>query len=99
MVRLRADRVQPLAVLTATATLLCSVGVASATSDRQLQAVTYHGYSVTVPRSWPVFNLAKASHTCVRFDRHALYLGVPGTEQRCPARAVGRTEAILVQPT
>jgi hypothetical protein len=34
----------------------------------------------------------------VRFDRHALYLGVPGTEERCPAHAVGRTEAILVSP-
>jgi hypothetical protein len=60
--------------------------------------VVYHGYSLTVPSSWPVYELAKAPHTCVRFDRHAVYLGVPGAEQRCPAQAVGRTEAILVEP-
>ena len=35
---------------------------------------------------------------CVRFDRHAVYLGAPSAQQRCPAHAVGRTEAILLQP-
>jgi hypothetical protein len=34
----------------------------------------------------------------VRFDRHALYLGTPGREQVCRASAIGRTEAILIQP-
>jgi hypothetical protein len=34
----------------------------------------------------------------VRFDRHALYLGTPSREERCPAHAVGRTEAILISP-
>jgi hypothetical protein len=45
-----------------------------------------------------VVDLAAHPSSCVRFDRHALYLGVPGVNQRCPARAVGRTEAILVEP-
>jgi len=62
------------------------------------RTVTYHGYSVRVPRSWPVYNLALRPHTCVRFNRHALYLGVPGANQRCPAEAAGRTEAILLEP-
>jgi glycoside hydrolase-like protein len=35
---------------------------------------------------------------CVRFDRHAVYLGQPSPDQRCPAHAVGHTEAILVKP-
>jgi hypothetical protein len=34
----------------------------------------------------------------VRFDRHALYLGTPGADENCPARAVGRTEALLLEP-
>jgi hypothetical protein len=36
---------------------------------------------------------------CVRFNRHAVYLGTPGTDESCPVHAVGRTEAILVMPT
>jgi hypothetical protein len=34
----------------------------------------------------------------VRFNRHAVYLGRPSAQQRCPAHAAGRTEAILVAP-
>jgi len=34
----------------------------------------------------------------VRFNRHAVYLGTPGPEERCPAHAVGRTDAILLSP-
>jgi len=64
-------------------------GVASKT-------VTYLGYSFTVPASWPVIRLKTT--TCVRFDRHAVYLGNPGRTQDCPAGLLGTTEAILVQP-
>jgi hypothetical protein len=35
----------------------------------------------------------------VRFNRHAVYLGTPGSDQNCPQQAAGRTEAILVSPT
>ncbi len=62
------------------------------------KVVRYHGAVVTVPRAWPVFDLRRAPATCVRFDRHAVYLGTPGPEERCPAHAVGRTEAILMSP-
>jgi glycoside hydrolase-like protein len=62
------------------------------------KVVTFHGYRLTVPASWPVFRLANDPTVCVRFDRHAVYLGQPSGDQHCPAQAAGRTEAILVQP-
>jgi hypothetical protein len=62
------------------------------------KVVHYHGLALAVPAAWPVFHLASHPRTCVRFDRHALYLGVPGADQQCPAHAVGRTEAILAAP-
>ncbi|MFC9848231.1 glycoside hydrolase domain-containing protein [Streptomyces sp. NPDC127595] len=43
-------------------------------------------------------DLEKNPDACVRFDRHAVYLGTPGGRQDCPARLRGRTEALLVQP-
>ncbi|MGZ4186196.1 MAG: DUF1906 domain-containing protein [Solirubrobacteraceae bacterium] len=76
-------------------TLLGSVGAAHATP---LKVVSYHGYTVKVPRSWRVYDLAKDPRVCVRFNRHAVYLGAPKTQQRCPAHAIGRTEAILLAP-
>ena len=71
------------------------VGAAQATP---LKVVRYHGYVVKVPRSWRVYDLAKNPHVCVRFDRHAVYLGAPTAQEQCPAHTVGRTEAILLQP-
>lgn len=62
------------------------------------RVVRYHGYRLMVPAHWPVFNLAVHPSTCVRFNRQAVYLGNPGTDQHCPSQVVGRTEAILVQP-
>lgn len=63
-----------------------------------LRTVEYQGYRLSVPASWPVYRLGKGSSVCVRFNRHALYLGVPSLTQRCPRSLVGRTEAILVEP-
>jgi hypothetical protein len=62
------------------------------------KTVTYHGYSLRVPRHWPVYNLVAHPATCVRFNRHAVYLGTPGPNQSCPDSAIGRTEAILIGP-
>ncbi|MBO0767793.1 MAG: DUF1906 domain-containing protein, partial [Solirubrobacterales bacterium] len=68
--------------------------VASAQAATKL--VRYRGVSVRVPASWPVYSSAR---TCVRFDRHAVYLGSPSAGQNCPTRpAIGRTESILIQP-
>jgi hypothetical protein len=76
-------------------------GPSSALASHQptaTKAVRYLGYLVSVPRSWPVYDLRRQPTVCVRFDRHALYLGAPSAEQRCPAHAVGRTESILLEP-
>lgn len=62
------------------------------------KVVRYHGYQFRVPGSWPVYNLATHPSQCVLFSTHAVYLGTPGNAQRCPASAVGRTEALLIQP-
>lgn len=62
------------------------------------KALQYHGYRLVVPASWPVYRLRAGSTTCVRFNRHAVYLGEPSTHQGCPAHAAGRTEAILIEP-
>jgi Domain of unknown function (DUF1906) len=60
--------------------------------------LAYRGLTLDVPAGWAVYDLERSPQTCVRFDRQAVYLGTPGTDQRCPARAVGRTDALLVQP-
>jgi Domain of unknown function (DUF1906) len=100
-----------LATVTVFALLLTggSAAVASSASagpgslHEKLQAaaskvVRYHGYRLVVPADWPVYELASNPTVCVRFNRHAVYLGQPSARQSCPAHAVGRTEAILVAP-
>ena len=78
--------------------LVCAATVCASPASAASKEVHYGRYAIRVPASWPVYDLAKRPHACVRFDRHAVYLGSPGAEQRCPAQAVGRTEAILVEP-
>jgi hypothetical protein len=74
-------------------------GVAAAASaDQGSRLVTYRGYSFRVPASWRVVDLAQHRRACVRFDRHAVYLGTPSPSQRCPSRLLGTTEAMLVEP-
>jgi Domain of unknown function (DUF1906) len=63
-----------------------------------LKRVLYRGYAFEVPRSWPVMDLSRRAHTCVRFDRHAVYLGPSPRNQSCPSMLIGRTEALLIQP-
>lgn len=70
----------------------------SAEAAAPSRLVSYHGYRLAVPSGWPVYRLSARSGVCVRFDRHAVYLGRPGVNERCPTDAMGRTEAILVQP-
>ena len=66
-----------------------------ATQDAS-KTVTYLGYNFAVPASWPIIRVTPT--TCVRFDRHAVYLGDPGSNQACPTGLLGTTEAILMQP-
>jgi glycoside hydrolase-like protein len=82
---------------TAVATLLPLTATAAAAAPGKA-TVSYLGHNFTVPSSWPVVDLAAHPGTCVRFDRHALYLGTPSADQDCPSRVIGRTEAVLVEP-
>jgi len=85
----------------ALALMACAwVGIpaALASAGGQTKIVRYHAYSVVVPAGWPVYNLADDPTACVRFNRDAVYLGRPGSEQDCPSHSVGRTEAILIEP-
>lgn len=96
--------VSSLAVTAATATatpgtLGKSDGATGAGLVGTTKKVTYAGVTFLVPATWTVYDLASKPGTCVRFDRNAVYLGTPALDQNCPARAVGRTEALLVQPT
>ncbi len=65
---------------------------------QRLKRVSYRGYHFEVPGSWPVINLAIHPRTCVRFDVHAFYVGVPGANEDCPAWLLGATEAVVIQP-
>jgi hypothetical protein len=62
------------------------------------RTIYFRGERVGVPAGWPVYRLAQRPQMCVRLDRRAVYLGRPGTQQRCPAGVVGRRRAILVDP-
>lgn len=62
------------------------------------RVVTYAGISVRVPATWPVYDLAAAPQTCVRYDVNAVYLGHPGADQDCPAHAMGRADTLSVEP-
>ncbi len=62
------------------------------------RTVHFDGRTAVAPAAWPVYRLADHPRMCVRLDRKAVYLGVPGTSQRCPAEAIGGRRAILVEP-
>jgi hypothetical protein len=62
------------------------------------KTVHFRGETARVPSGWPVIRLAEHPRACVRLDRKAVYLGRPGANQRCPAGAIGRRRAILVDP-
>jgi hypothetical protein len=83
----------------ATAAAPAAAGARSTAAATATKLVSYHGYQLRVPASWPVYDLSRDSGTCVRFNRHAVYLGTPGAAQQCPADALGRTEAILISPS
>ena len=61
------------------------------------QTVTFGGYTVSVPASWPVYDLTKNPRHCVRYDVNAVYLGSPGPDQDCPPNLVGRVDTVTIQ--
>jgi hypothetical protein len=62
-----------------------------------VKTIHYGGYTVRVPANWPVYYLSIRSTVCVNYDRNAVYLGVPGINQECPARVIGRVATISLQ--
>ncbi|MER7773361.1 glycoside hydrolase domain-containing protein [Kitasatospora sp. NPDC096140] len=73
-------------------------GTAHADTGAATRTVSVRGYDFQVPRDWSVVDLASDPSACVRFDRHTVYVGTPGTDQACPSHPSGRTEALLVEP-
>jgi hypothetical protein len=63
-----------------------------------LKTIVYAGYELRVPASWPVYRLDENPSTCVRYDVHAVYLGTPGANEKCPAWIIGRTQTVSVIP-
>ncbi|MEV6975579.1 DUF1906 domain-containing protein [Kitasatospora sp. NPDC093806] len=87
------------AVLAAAALVGGAAGAAQAApAGDPVKNVSYLGHTFSVPESWPVVDLTADPTACVRLDRHAVYLGTPGSEQNCPAGLIGRTETLLVEP-
>lgn len=78
--------------------LIGTLGAGSASAAGGEREIHFRGQTVEVPASWPVYRLAKDPDRCVRLDRRAVYLGRPSADQRCPADAVGRARAIVVEP-
>jgi hypothetical protein len=89
-----------LAALATVLTLSCGEAADATVGPRSgLKAVRFAGTTVLVPADWPVINLTAHPHTCMRYDRHAVYLGDPGPHQNCPAAAVGRTDTVQITST
>ena len=87
----------------AAAIALCAVALAAcwsvfAAPDASARVLHFDGKRIQAPRSWPVYRLSEQPRMCVRLDRRAVYLGTPSADQRCPAEALGRRRAILVEP-
>jgi hypothetical protein len=97
--RLTARRSPAACIASLLATVIALLGLpATSWAAPSTKVVSYHGYRLAVPATWPVYRLADQPATCVRFDRHAVYLGRPSPQQSCAGRPAGRSEAILVSP-
>jgi hypothetical protein len=77
---------------------LSSAAQPAGQSASAVRTVEYLGVEFDVPAGWPVYDLAKDPTTCVRSDRHAVYLGNPSPDMQCPAGLIGHTELVIVQP-
>jgi hypothetical protein len=71
---------------------------APSTTTNTMKTVVFDGYEFQVPANWPVYRLDEHPQTCVRYDVHAVYLGTPGQDMRCPAGLVGRTQTVSFIP-
>lgn len=78
--------------------LVAGVAATGLAAADETQTVSYHGYAVTVPASWPVVDLSATPTTCVRLDRPAVYLGRSAAQADCPAHLVGRSSGLVLEP-
>jgi hypothetical protein len=62
------------------------------------KAVRFERATFDVPASWPVYDLRADQRRCVRYDTYAVYLGHQGPDAACPATALGKTNAVQVEP-
>lgn len=92
----RPTRALLLAALLALLALIVPAAAGARPAYPLARTIRYAGVTIQVPAGWPVVRLTP--ETCVRFDRHAVYLGIPGSAEACPAGGVGRTESLLVMP-
>src|ERR1017187_10477117 len=89
-----------LATIASAAFSTAAAGAHSAVSTPPgLRPVSYGGYTFQVPGGWAVIDLAQHRRQCLEFNRHVVYLGVPGPDPECPSALIGTTEALLVQPS
>jgi hypothetical protein len=79
-------------------TAIVNRGAPSGPSSGDWKTVRYRDVLLEVPGSWPVVDLAANPKRCVLFNVHAVYLGHQGPDATCPAHALGRTEAVQVEP-
>lgn len=90
------------AVVVAAASLVVGTVVgarpASAASETGWRSLSYGTEHLKVPSRWPVFDLERAPATCVRFNRHAVYLGAASQAGGCPAHAMGVAAALELSP-
>lgn len=94
---LRSARACALAFLALALLLPLALGAVPATAGAQ-RSVHFDDRMVKVPAGWRVYRLDRHPRMCVRLDRRAVYLGTPSPNQTCPAAAIGRRRAILVEP-
>ncbi len=57
---------------------------AAARAATGTKTVEYGGYAIDVPAGWPVYLLAAQPWRCVRYDRHAVYLGLRDRTSSAP---------------
>ena len=95
----RKGRVPGRALLLIAAVVLLGTSLLAAPSGAAARSVHFEGRTVEVPQGLAGLPArASTRGMCVRLDRRAVYLGTPAPNQRCPADAIGRRRAILVEP-
>ncbi|MEV0790209.1 DUF1906 domain-containing protein [Kribbella sp. NPDC050459] len=78
--------------------LVAGVAASAPATAEDTKTVSYRGYQVTVPASWPVVDLAATPSACVRLDQPAVYLGHSTAQADCPAHRVGRSAGLILEP-